>query len=334
MDTYMDLYIKYLQEKRKMSDNTLSAYQRDVREFHRHLGERGITDVEDITNSDVVSYIMKLKNKGRTGSTINRKMASLRSYTSFLHNEGIISVNPSQDIKPPKVDRKEVEYFTIEEVERILNAPDDSVKGLRDKAILEMIYGTGIRVTEITELRMNSVNFRIGFITCSGEFGRARIIPLGRPCRMALENYVDNSREVLLKGKLESDNADGEVFEEEIYNGEESDNRTFQKLEVGGSAPGKEEDSSYVFVNYHGEKLTRQGLWKIVRTYAKKAGINKNLTPQILRNSFAVHMVQNGADLKSIQELMGYEDFTTAQAYVSVTKNRIKEVYDRTHPRA
>lgn len=326
MDTYIDLYIKHLREKRRMSDNTLSAYQRDVREFHRHLAEKGIADVQDITNSDVVSYIMKLKNKGRTGSTINRKMASIRSYTSFLHNEGIIEINPSQDIRPPKIDKKEIEYFTIEEVERILNAPDDSVKGLRDKAILEMIYGTGIRVTEITELRMDSVNFRIGFITCSGQFGRARIIPLGRPCRVALENYVDNSRAMLLNGKSAGNDESG-------WNSEnESEERISQRDSDG--APDEDKDSGYVFVNYHGEKLTRQGLWKIVRMYAEKAGIEKNLTPQILRNSFAVHMVQNGADLKSIQELMGYEDIATAQAYLSVTKNRIKEVYDRTHPRA
>ena len=302
MDTFIDLYINHLEEEGRKAKNTLDAYRRDVREFHRHIASNGVKAVTEITNADIVSFMMKLKNEGRTGSTVNRKMASVRSYCSFLYKEGVLGNNPADDIKPPHIERKDVEYLTIEEVEAILDAPDDSVKGLRDKAILEMMYGTGIRVSEITEVKLSDINFRIGFITCSGEYGKARIIPLGRPCRMALEQYVDRARNELVSDISASD----------------------------GSA----DDNQYLFVNYHGDKLTRQGLWKIVKVYAEKAGVSKKLTPQILRNSFAVHMVQNGADLKSIQELMGYEDITTAQIYLSVTKNRIKEVYDKTHPRA
>jgi integrase/recombinase XerD len=300
MDTYIDLYINSLEEEHRKSVNTLDAYRRDILEFHRYLRENGIYDVSEISNADIVSFMMKLRDDGRTGSTINRKMASLRSYTSFLCREGVLDTDPTAYVKPPKVEKKNLEYLTVEEVEAILAAPDDSIKGIRDRAILELMYGTGIRVTEVTELRMSDVNFRIGFITCSGEYGRARIIPLGKPCRLALEEYVEKSRSVL----TESHNDDEEAAEQ------------------------------YVFVNYHGDKLTRQGLWKIVKNYAQKAGIEKQLTPQILRNSFAAHMIQNGADLKSIQELMGYEDLTTAQVFLSVAKNRIKEVYDRTHPRA
>ncbi len=314
MDDYVDMYIDDLRENRHMSKNTLSAYRRDIREFNTFLRENGVADVSEITNADVVSYMMDLKSLGRTGSTLNRKMASLRSYSAFLCDEGIIDSDPTENIKPPRVDKKEVEYLTVEEVERILDAPDNSVKGIRDRAILEMIYGTGIRVTEITDLQMKAVNFRIGFITCSGEYGKSRIIPLGRPCRKALENYIDNSRDILIKGR-------GGVTEDDM-----ADDAAVDVPDEG--------TGDYVFVNYHGRKLTRQGLWKIVRLYAEKAGLDKTLTPQILRNSFAVHMVQNGADLKSIQELMGYEDISTAQVYLSVTKNRIKEVYDRTHPRA
>ena len=302
MDTFIDLYINYLETDGRKAKNTLDAYRRDIREFHRHITANGVKDISELTNADIVSFMMKLKNEGRTGATVNRKMASVRSYTSYLLREGVLKNNPAEDIKPPHIERRDVEYLTIQEVEAILAAPDDSVKGLRDRAILEMMYGTGVRVTEITEVRLDDINFRIGFITCSGEFGKARIIPLGRPCKLALEEYVDKSRKILIGGKRSGD----------------------------GSA----DSNPYLFVNYHGEKLTRQGLWKIVRTYAEKAGVNKKLTPQILRNSFAVHMVQNGADLKSIQELMGYEDITTAQIYLSVTKNRIKEVYDKTHPRA
>ncbi len=302
MDTYIDLYINHLESEGKKAKNTLDAYKRDIREFHSHLKTNGVNNISEIANADIVSYIMKLKSDGRSGSTINRKMASLRSYSAYLYGEGILKVNPADDIRPPQIERKDLEYLTVQEVEAILGAPDDSIKGIRDRAILEMLYGTGIRVTEITEIRVSDINFRIGFVTCSGEYGKARIIPLGRPCRLALEEYVDKSREKLLENQHSSD--------------------------------GSDHKNPYLFVNFHGEKLTRQGLWKIVRIYAEKAGINKKLTPQILRNSFAVHMVQNGADLKSIQELMGYEDITTAQIYLSVTKNRIKEVYDKTHPRA
>lgn len=309
MDTYLELYADYLKNTKNMAGNSIAAYRRDVAEFHRHLGEKGIRSPEEISNADIVSYVFSLKNGGRAASTVQRKMASIRSYCSFLYSEGILEQNPARDLKTPRIEKKELEYLTIEEVEAILAAPDDSVKGLRDRAILEMMYGTGIRVTEISSLRMSDINFRIGFITCTGEYGKARIIPLGRPCREALERYIDESRPALIESYLK--------------------NRAGAEPEASSESP-----QEYLFMNYHGEKLTRQGLWKIIGTYAQKAGIDKKLTPQMLRNSFAVHMVQNGADIKSIQELMGFEDSATAQIYLTVAKNRIKEVYDRTHPRA
>lgn len=173
--------------------------------------------------------------------------------------------------------------------------PDDSIRGKRDRAILELLYATGIRVNEVIAANVKDVNLRIGFFTCPGESGKARIIPIGRPARAALEEYIYNSRDMMVK-----------------------DN--------------KDEDA--LFVNYYGKRMTRQGLWKIMKEYADKAGLSQKLTPHILRNSFAVHMVQNGADLKSLQELLGHEDISATQIYLSVTKNRIKDVYDKTHPRA
>ncbi len=309
-DSYLDRYTEYLKNTKRMAENSYNAYRRDVSEFQKHLENSGVKRPEDITNTDVVSYILSLRKSGRAPSTVNRKIASLRSYCSFLCEEGILSDNPAREVRVPHMEQKELEYLTVEEVERILSAPDQSVKGIRDRSILEIMYGTGIRVTEIAGLCMEDVNFRIGFITCSGEYGKARIIPLGRPCRKALERYVDEARPKLI----------------ESYRKRQ---RAFQADHAA-----VETDPQYLFMNYHGQKLTRQGLWKIVRTYADKAGIQGKLTPQILRNSFAAHMVQNGADLKSIQELMGYEDAAAAQIYLSVSRNRIKEVYDRTHPRA
>jgi integrase/recombinase XerD len=199
-------------------------------------------------------------------------------------------------IKSPKIARKEIEYLTIEEVENLLAQPDKSDIGLRDTAILEVLYATGLRVSEAISANVDDVNLRMGFITCDGTHGKARIIPLGRPSRAALETYIYDDRNKLLRGKDPSQKA--------------------------------------LFLNYYGERLTRQALWKILKGYAVAAGIKKKITPQILRNSFAVHMVQNGADLRSLQELMGHEDLSSTQVYLSVARNRIKDVYDNTHPRA
>ena len=310
MEGYIKEYMEELRVERHMSENTLDAYNRDVREFHKFIDNKGIPSISELSETDVASYVMELRDEGLSGSTINRRMSSIRSYGSFLQRRGILKSNPAERIKPPKSGKKQVEYLTVEEVDSIINAPDSSARGLRDRAIIEVLYGTGIRVTEITELRMHEINTRLGFMTLNGEHGKGRIIPLGRPCKRAIERYVIESRPKLVK----------------IKNEKERKNDSDPESYVG--------DQGYLFVNHRGEKLTRQGLWKIVQKYAEKTGISKNLTPQILRNSFAVHMVQNGADLKSIQELMGYEDVSTAQAYLNVTKIKIKEVFDRTHPRA
>lgn len=322
MDTYLERYTDYLKNVKNMAKNSLAAYRRDISEFHHYLREQGISRPEEISGADISSYAFALKNSGRAVSTVQRKLASVRSYCAFLTTEGVFGENPANNIRTPRMEKKEIEYLSIEEVEALLSAPDDSVKGIRDRAILEMMYGTGIRVTEIASLKMEDVNFRIGFITCTGEFGKARIIPLGRPCREALERYLDESRPRLIEAHLKR-KAEQRAAEDESGT-----------AEPGGGEERRISHQEYIFMNFHGERLTRQGLWKIVRACAKQAGIEKKLTPQILRNSFAVHMVQNGADIKSIQELMGYEDATTAQIYLAVTKNRIKEVYDRTHPRA
>ena len=203
--------------------------------------------------------------------------------------------NPTANIKSPKIERKEIEYLEMDEIDKLLATPDDSVKGVRDRAILEVLYATGIRVSELIEANVEDINLRMGFITCTGEQSNPRIVPLGRPSRAALEDYIYDGRKKLVK------------------------ENTAEKA---------------LFVNYYGKRITRQGLWKILKEYGNKAGIEHRLTPNIIRTSFAVHMLQNGADLKTLQELMGHEDITATQVYLSVTKNRIKDVYDKSHPRA
>lgn len=293
---YIEEYAAYLKTEKKTSANTVEAYKGDICEFSAFLQEKTGVPVSAAKNTDLVSYVLSLKENGKSAATINRKVASIRAFYRYLIAKGIITVNPADGIKSVKVERKEIEYLTLAEVDKLLSTPDDSEKGKRDKAILEVLYATGIRVSELVDVRIEDVNLRMGFISCTGPHSKARIIPLGRPARAALEEYIYDVRPMLIKSKVSEESA--------------------------------------LFVNYHGEKLTRQGLWKIIREYAKKADIESKITPQTLRNSFAVHMVQNGADLKSLQELLGHEDISATQIYLSVTKNRIKDVYDRTHPRA
>lgn len=291
-------FMNYLKLEKKTSDNTCEAYKRDVAAFERFLADRGCDRLTKASNTDVVAYLMELKNTGKSKSTTNRKLSSIRTFYKFLIKKGKLTENPTDDIKSPKIERKQLDYLTIEEVETLLEAPDGSVKGIRDRAILEVLYATGIRVTEIIELKLKEVNLRMGFLTCNGDHGRARIVPMGTMARKALDDYILHSRNILMKDKDDAD------------------------------------PDSPLFVNYLGEPFTRQGFWKVLKQYGRQTGLEERLTPHILRTSFAVHMVQNGADLKSLQELMGHEDIMATQIYLSVTKNRIKDVYDKTHPRA
>lgn len=292
---YVKEFTDYLKSEKHMSENSFSAYQRDVRDFLSFLGTKGVGSPWEAENTEMVSYLLALKNEGRSGATVNRKVASIRAFYNYLISTGLASVNPTTNIKSPKIQRRKIEYLSIEEVERLLAIPDQSVKGVRDKAMLELLYAAGTRVSEAAAANVDDINLRIGFITCDGEHGKARIIPLGRPARSALEDYIYDGRAKLLREK---------------------------------------EDHGALFLNYYGERLTRQGVWKVMKDYGRQAGLDHQLSPQILRNSFAVHMIQNGADLKSLQELLGHEDISATQIYLSVTKNRIKEVYDNTHPRA
>ncbi len=292
---YIEQFVDYLKNEKKMSDNSLAAYKRDVLDFEKYCKKIGKDDLLEITNGEIVSYLLALKDEGKSAATVNRKLASVRSLYKYFSENGMISSNPTANIKSPRVERKDISYLTIEEVDKLLSAPDNTLKGKRDKAIFELLYATGIRVNELVAANIEDVNLRIGFFTCPGEYGRARIVPLGRPAREAIETYLEDARDMFVKN---------------------------------------DRQERALFVNYYGKRMTRQGLWKLLKTYGKKVGIEEKITPHILRNSFAVHMIQNGADLKSLQELLGHEDIAATQIYLSVTKNRIKDVYDKTHPRA
>ena len=286
----------YIKTKKKMANNSVTAYLRDIREYTAFLSEKGAADPREATEADLAAYLLKLKQENRTAATVNRKLAAVRAFYKYMNAVGRMASNPSVEIKTPKITRKEIEFLSLEEIDRLITSPDKSPKGIRDTAILELLYATGLRVSELVEANVDDINLRMGFISCNGEHGKARIIPLGRPARAALETYIFEGRAKLRRNKSDQEKA--------------------------------------LFLNYYGERLTRQALWKILKGYAEELGIEKKLTPQIIRNTFAVHMIQNGADLKSLQELLGHEDLAATQIYLSVSKNKIKDVYDKTHPRA
>lgn len=291
---YIEKFINHLKNGKKLASNSVEAYSSDIEDFNKFCREKGFDDLKDVGNAGVVAYLLDLKERGKSPSTVNRKLASLRAFYKFLIKEKVTDKNPTENIKTPKVTRKTLSYLTIEEVERLLAVPDESPKGIRDRAIMEILYATGIMVNELIGANIDDVNLRIGFFTCTGKNGKARIVPIGRPARKAVEKYIDVRDDIL---------------------GDKAENA--------------------LFLNFSKGRLTRQGLWKLFKYYGEKAGLDdKMINPHILRNSFGVHMVQNGADLKSLQELMGHEDLAATQIYLTVTKNRIKDVYDKTHPRA
>jgi len=291
-------FLNYLETEKKVSENTLMAYGRDVRAFEKYLSSAGLT-LEEATNTHVLGYMMDLNKSGRSRATTNRKLASLRALYSYMIKKGMVTDDPTEGIKTPRVERKTIDYLTVEEVEKLLSLPDDSIKGKRDKAMLEVLYGTGIRVMELIELNYGDLNSMMGYLQCSGKHGRPRIVPLGSYARAAMNEYLRESRAALLKDE-----------------------------------ENKEAPDRPLFLNYLGERFTRQGLWKVLVQYGKEAKMEGRISAHILRTSFAVHMIQNGADLKTLQDLMGYDDMQAMQVYMELSKNRIKDVYDKTHPRA
>lgn len=299
MELQSTKFNRYLQTVKHVSESSRRAYISDVEEFSFYLDSKGVQKMEDVTSQSVVAYLAKLKESGKSASTVNRRIASIRSYYAFLIAEGNVAENPCTGVKAPHIDKKEVDYLTIEEVDQLLAKPDDTILGLRDRALLELLYGAGLRASEAAAANVEDVNLRVGFIACGAGAGKARIVPLGRPAKAALEAYLFDSRPSLMSVK--------------------GDHITGDKA---------------LFVNYTGERLTRQGIWKILKEYGKNTAFEEKLKPQILRNSFAVHMIQNGADIRTIQELLGSEDLTSIKTYFSVAKTHIKDVYDRTHPRA
>ena len=291
MVQYADNFIEYLTNVKRTSPNTVAAYKRDIGKLVRYLEEYGVSNLDYVSFTILNSYVMGLERMGNATASISRNVSAMKSFFSYLYYEKVISNNPALNIKPPKIVRKQPEIITIEEMERLLECPDISnEKGMRDKAMLELLYATGIKVSEIITMTIKDVNLTMKFITCSDD-ERGRIIPFGNMAGIALKKYMEEVR------------------------------------------PSFEPEDDILFPNCDGKKMTRQGFWKIIKSYGRKCGLEDRLTPHIFRNSFAAHMIEGGADLKSIQEMLGHADISTTQNYAMATHVGISSVYANAHPR-
>lgn len=288
-----ELFEAYLREEKGSSQNTISSYLRDVRQFTTWLKGEKLT-VAKVKTADIERYTRHLSGLGKSTATITRGVASLKSFYGYLQREGKVKSNPARQVTTDKVEHKLPNVLTSREVELFLEQPRCvDAKGYRDKAMLELLYATGIRVTELIDLDIGNVNLAAGVIRCESK-GKERFIPLYSTAVKALSEYIKNIRPQLVEDPNET----------------------------------------ALFVNMSGERMSRQGFWKLIKHYQDLAGIKKEITPQILRHSFATHLLENGADLRSIQEMLGHADISSTQIYTHLVSQRLKDVYAKAHPRA
>ncbi len=294
MNTYVKEYTSFMTDIRHKSLNTVESYKRDVTQYISYLDGTGVTDISSTTKTTVLSYLLYLQKEGRASSTVSRTLASLRSYYLFMMQNGVVKSNPTSNLEAPHVEKKIPKILSGEEVELLLEQPKNcDNKGIRDKAMLELLYATGIRVSELINLDVSDVNVPMSFIRCNGG-KKERIIPMGHQAKDALENYINNVRKYMVR----------------------------------------DENETALFVNCSGARLSRQGFWKLIKYYQHIAGIETDITPHTLRHSFAAHLLENGADLHSIQEMMGHADISSTQVYSRMMNSKIKDVYAKAHPRA
>ena len=289
MEKVMTEYLNFLKNTKKSSDNTIQAYKRDLNFFFEYLNKNKI-EYLNVEYDDIQKYIEELNNEGRKAASISRRLATLRSFYGYLVKKKLIKSIPTNKVNTPKVEKKAPMILTSDEVEILLSQPkSDDLKGIRDKAMLEFAYATGMKVSEIINLDLKDVNLVDSYVVCNEGYSK-RVVPLGRISKEALEEYLNNSRPYLLKT----------------------------------------DDEKPLFVNVMGNRLTRQGFWKIIKQYQEQAHIDKEITPHVLRHSFATHLLQNGADMRAVQTMLGHTDIASTQVYMKLIDDQYKE----NHPRA
>mgnify|MGYP003371442238 CR=1 FL=1 len=291
---YIAQYTQYLTGERHSSENTVASYVRDVTQFLVYLEEHSPAEVTDCTVEDIEAYMAYMTGRGKSPASVARSVASLKSFYGFLMARGLVSDNPAKHTAPVRAERKFPQILTGKEVELFLEQPQCvDPKGYRDHAMLELLYATGIRVSELISLDVEDVNLAAGFIRCASR-GKERIIPLYATAVRALTDYLRDIRPQIVLDPQER----------------------------------------ALFVNMSGERMSRQGFWKIIKFYQEKAQIHKDITPHTLRHSFAAHLLENGADLRSIQEMLGHADISSTQVYAHLVKQKLQDVYHKAHPRA
>ena len=293
MEKQLKLFFDFLENEKKASNNTLQSYKRDIKQFENYL-EQKQKDYIEITSEEMKEYIEHLQEIGKKPSTISRNIASIRSFYQYEVKNKNLKEDPTEGIQSPKVEKRVPSILTSNEVSLLLDQPKGTdLKGIRDKAMLEFAYATGMRVTEIISLNVEDIDLDKGYVVCKTG-NKQRSIPLGNISLQALKEYMNSARNVLIK----------------------------------------KDDTKALFVNINGSRLTRQGFWKIIKYYKEQAHISKDITPHVLRHSFATHLLQNGADLKSIQAMLGHSDILSTQVYMQFQDDSLKDIYRKAHPRA
>ncbi|MEH7792463.1 site-specific tyrosine recombinase XerD [Bacillus safensis] len=296
MNDQLSDFIHFMTVERGLSENTIVSYKRDLQNYLSFLmTHEQLTDISDVTRLHIIHYLKQLKEEGKSSKTSVRHLSSIRSFHQFLLREKVTTDDPSWNIETQKTERTLPKVLSLGEVEKLLDTPIQHTPfDYRDKAMLELLYATGIRVSEMLDLTLADVHLTMGFVRCFGKGRKERIVPIGEAAASAIEEYLEKGRSKLLK----------------------------------------KQPSDALFLNHHGKKMSRQGFWKNLKKRAIEAGIQKELTPHTLRHSFATHLLENGADLRAVQEMLGHADISTTQIYTHVTKTRLKDVYHKFHPRA
>lgn len=281
---YLDKYIEYLTSEKGLTINTLDAYIRDLGKFKKYLKKNSIEDFKSVNKTNIITYLMYMKKDKKSSSTIARSLASIRNFYQYLLDQQIVLEDPTNNLHSPKSERKLPDILTKEEVELLLSQPLlDNYKGARDKSMLELLYATGIKVSELIDLDVDNLNIKLGYLYLNNDSQTERVISIGNSALKYLRYYLDNYRNTVIK----------------------------------------RDDDEALFLNYSGNRLTRQGFWKIVKEYSKKVKLDKEVTPNTLRHSFAVHLLQDGTDIKKVQNILGHSDISTTQIY-SVVINQQK----------
>ncbi len=294
MEHLLDQFLHYLIVEKGLSKNTIDAYGHDLTRFLDYLKEKGIAELRTVGKFDIRGFLLWLRRKNLSTKSIGRDLSAIRTFFKFLIQEGILETNPVEDLESPKVAKKLPEILSLKEIEQLLEQPDlKTALGIRDRAMLEMLYATGMRVSELTSLPTHQVNLEGGYVLLYGKGSKERVVPLGSEAMNWVTLYLGNARGSLAKRK----------------------------------------ESPTLFINRSGKGMSRQGFWKNLKDYARKAGLRKKITPHLLRHSFASHLLERGADLRSVQMMLGHVDISTTQIYTHVTGERLKKVHKQYHPR-